>query len=308
MGLAGCSLAWQMLFRGIDFSWSDDALPGSSSSMAAGMINPVTGKNFNPSWRLAEFLPEAENFFGRVSDILEQQLWFPFPVWRMIGEKEWSKIGPKLENPETRPWVERLEEDVPGWKGAVILKSGARVATRDFCEGTRRYLSARRNSVAGTCREILCEGSAGLIAGRLDHHRCAKGEILTLRAPSWLGDRIVIGGGGWLVPLGGGLFKAGSTYVWDQLDGEPTREGREKVEEIARVLGGDDFEVIGHDAGVRPIVRRSQPVIGELPDGRVIFNGLGSKGSLYAPGVADRLVKWLTDGAGIDPELDVAGL
>jgi hypothetical protein len=68
------------------------------------------------------------------------------------------------------------------------------------------------------------------------------------------------------------MFKAGSTYVWDRLDGEPTPEGRARVEEIARLLGGADFEVIAHEAGVRPIVRKSQPVIGPLADGRIVFN------------------------------------
>ena len=61
-----------------------------------------------------------------------------------------------------------------------------------------------------------------------------------------------------------------------------------------------------HEAGVRPIVRRSMPLIGELEDGTVVFNGLGSKGSLYAPGVARRLVDWLIDGRAIEEELDAA--
>jgi glycine/D-amino acid oxidase-like deaminating enzyme len=154
-------------------------------------------------------------------------------------------------------------------------------------------------------RSVLCEGAAGLVAGRLGGHRCAKGEILTLRAAGWREDRILIGGGGWMVPLGDGMFRAGSTYVWDRLDGEPTPEGRARVEEIVRLLGGPDFEVTAHEAGVRPIVRKSQPVIGPLEDGRTVFNGLGSKGSLYAPGVARRLVEWIAKETDIEPELDV---
>lgn len=305
MGLAGCCLAWRLSFQGREFSWSDDDRPGASSRIAAGMINPVTGKNFNPSWRLAEFLPEAEAFFTRVGDEVGRRLWFPLPVWRVAEEKEWPRFLEKIATPETSPWVDRVEEDVPGWRGAVVLKGGARVATRDFCEATAAYFSRNRGLRQDATAMVLCEGAAGLIAGSLNHHRCAKGEILTLRAPAWRSDRIVIGAGGWLVPTGEGTFKAGSTYVWDRLDGEPTAEGLAMVEKIARRLGGEDFEVVGHDAGIRPIVRRSQPVIGPLPDGRVIFNGLGSKGSLYAPGVAARLVAWLENETDIEGELDV---
>lgn len=313
MGLAGCCLAWQRYFRGEDFTWEDDGRPGGASRVAAGLVNPVTGKNFSVSWRLAEFLPEAEAFYARVGGLLGKTLWFPLPVWRLVGEKEWAKVEGKLD--EARPWIVAVEEDVPGWRAAVVLRGGGRVATREFCEGTRRCFEGKKGlrqphfaeapGGGDAATTVLCEGAAGLMAGRLGGHRCAKGEILTLRAAGWREDRILIGGGGWLVPLGDGMFKAGSTYVWDRLDGEPTAAGRARVEEITRLLGGAEFEVIGHEAGVRPIVRKSQPVIGPLEDGRIVFNGLGSKGSLYAPGVAGRLAAWLANETDIEPGLDV---
>jgi glycine oxidase len=302
MGLAGCCLAWQRHFRGEAFTWEDDDRPGGASRVAAGLINPVTGKNFSPSWRIAEFMPEAEAFYAQVGELLDKQLWFPLPVWRLVAEDEWAKVESKLG--EAEPWIERIEEDVPGWSRAIVLKGGGRVATREFCEGTRAYFAERRGLRQDAAATVLCEGAAGLMAGRLGRHRCAKGEILTVRAP-WRNDRILIGGGGWLTPTGGDTFKVGSTYVWDRLDGEPTAEGRAKVEKIARLLGGDDFEVIAHEAGVRPIVRKSQPVIGPLEDGSVVFNGLGSKGSLYAPRVAARLTAWLAGETEIAAELDV---
>jgi glycine oxidase len=302
MGLAGCCLAWQRHFRGEAFTWEDDDRPGAASKVAAGLINPVTGKNFSPSWRIAEFLPEAEVFYARVGELLGKQLWFPLPVWRLVADSEWAKVGSKLE--EAEPWIERIEEEVPGWNRAIVLKGGGRVATREFCEGTRAFFADKGSPASNAAARVLCEGAAGLMAGRLGRHRCAKGEILTVRAP-WTNDRMLIGGGGWLVPTGGDTFKVGSTYVWDRLDGEPTPEGRAKVEKIARLLGGEDFEVIAHDAGVRPIVRKSQPVIGPLDDGRVVFNGLGSKGSLYAPGVAARLTAWLAGETEIEVDLDV---
>jgi glycine oxidase len=302
MGLAGCCLAWQRHFRGETFTWEDDDRPGSASRVAAGLINPVTGKNFSPSWRIAEFLPDAEAFYARVGGLLGKQLWFPLPVWRLVAADEWAKVESKLD--EAEPWIDRIKEDVPGWNRAIILKGGGRVATREFCEGTRQFFADRKGPQQDAAPTVLCEGAAGLMAGRLGRHRCAKGEILTLRAP-WRNDRMLIGGGGWLVPLGGETFKVGSTYVWDRLDGEPTPEGRAKVEQIARLLGDEDFEVIAHEAGVRPIVRKSQPVIGPLQDGRVVFNGLGSKGSLYAPGVAARLTAWLAGETEIEADLDV---
>lgn len=307
MGLAGCCLAWQRHFRGQAFTWEDANLPGASSRMAAGLINPVTGQNFSPSWRLAEFLPEACEFYERVAEGLGTQIWHPLPVWRLVGDAEWTKVQGKLD--AASPWIERVtEHELPGWRAVVVLRGGGRVATREFCEGTQRYFEASRDEVRAEDQEVLCEGAAGLIAGRLGKHRCAKGEILTVHAPAWPQDRILIGGGAWLVPLGQGTFKAGSTYTWEPLDALPTAEGRARIEAILRLLGGDDFEVTDHQAGIRPIIRKSQPVIGALEHGQVVFNGLGSKGSLYAPGVAVRLNAWLEGEGDIDPDLDLAHL
>ena len=144
-----------------------------------------------------------------------------------------------------------------------------------------------------------------MIKGTMGEHRCAKGEILTLRIPRGDESRILIGGGGWLVPVGEGVFKAGATYEWNELNGEPTEAGRLRVSEILSGLGVEEWELVAHEAGIRPIVRRSMPLIGRLPDGAVGFNGLGSKGSLYAPGVARRLVEWMIEGREIEEDLDV---
>lgn len=285
---------------------------GGSSRVAAGMVNPITGKNFEPSWRLAEFLPEALKFYAGVEEQIGCQVWHSLPVLRLAGtDKEWRKITSKLDSPEVRPWVVGEVPAPAGWVGAVELRGGGRLDTRAFLRGSREFFERlgcyRLDDVSDEetgPRVIRCEGAAGLLAGRYGPHRCAKGEILTIRAAGWDGTHIRIGAGGWLVPQGGGVFRVGSTYEWEDLDDMPTARGRNRVEEIATRLGGSDFEAIGHEAGVRPILRRSQPLIGPVDAGGWMFNALGSKGSLYAPGMAARLARWLLDGIVPEPEVD----
>lgn len=309
-GLAGTCLAWALWERHEPFVLIDRGA-GGSSRVAAGMVNPITGKNFEPSWRIGEFLPDAVAFYRQVEKRIGRQVWHPYPVLRLAGsEKEWRKIVSKLESPDVVPWVEGEVVPPEGWTGAVKLRGGGRLDTRAFMEGSREFFEKaglyQQGEFSGEVPErvIRCDGAAGLMTGRYGPHRCAKGEILTVCATDWDETSIRIGAGGWLVPLGGGLFKAGSTYEWDELDEVPTEKGRARVLEIAKRLGGADFEVVAHEAGVRPILRRSQPLIGPVAEGGWMFNALGSKGSLYAPGMAARLAAWLTEGREPEPEVD----
>jgi len=312
-GLAGTCLAWQLLERNVPFTIIDRGI-GGSSRVAAGLVNPVTGRQFEPSWRIAEFLPESVAFYRDIEQILGTSLWHPLPVLRLAQTgDEWRKIRHKAEQPEVARWIDEALADPPGgWTGAIVLGGGGRLDTRAFLDRSRAHFESlglyRQDEISpdDTNRELVrCDGAAGLLSGQLGAHRCAKGEILTLRATGWDESMIRVGAGGWLVPIGNGCFKAGSTYEWQTLDESPTAEGRAKVATIATRLGGADFEILAHEAGVRPIVRRSQPLIGPLPEGCWIFNGLGSKGSLYAPGVARRLADWLVDGIEADPSLDL---
>lgn len=274
------------------------------------MINPITGKNFEPSWRIAEFLPRALEFYAEIEKHIGRKIWYSHPVLRLAGsEKEWRKIVSKLDAPDVVLWATGVVSTPEGWSGAVEVHGGGRLDTRAFMEGTREFFENlgcfREEEFSGDGQEMIhCDGATGLMGGHYGPHRCAKGEILTLRATGWDEAHIRIGAGGWLVPQGGGVFKVGSTYEWNELDDLPTAKGRLRVEEIAARLGGDAYEVIGHDAGIRPILRRSEPLIGPLPTGGWMFNALGSKGSLYAPGMADRLAAWLTDGTEPEPEVD----
>lgn len=310
-GIAGTCLAWQLWHRGIRFTIADDDA-GGSSLVAAGLVNPITGRNFEPSRDLESHLPEAVSFYQDVGSRIGRQIWHPMPVLRLAStEDEWRKISSKLDRADVRPWIADARPEIPpgGWAGAVELCGGGRLDTIGFLHGSRRFFEEQglfcRGKVEPDAERpptIWCEGAAGLIDGRYGPHRCAKGEILTLRAPRWDGTRIRIGAGGWLVPTGGGIFKAGATYEWDQLDRSPTDAGEARVREIATRLMDDDFDVIAHEAGVRPILRRSDPLIAPLPKGDWLFNGLGSKGSLYGPSSAGRLARWMVDG--VEPEAD----
>ncbi len=309
-GLAGTCLGLEFLDRGIPFRIIDSGM-GGSTRVAAGLINPLTGKNFQPSWLIEDFHPYAVDFFEKLGERFGAKLWHSMPVMRLAEtEKEWSKISSKLELPEVREWLDS-ERDAPtpeGFVNHVTLCGGGWLDTRRFLSVTRYHFQEQGVLDVGVedlkhadPRRILCEGAQGLMQDQLGSHRCAKGEILTVRA-EWSEDFIKIGAGGWLIPIRQGLFRVGSTYEWNQLDELPTKAGLARITDIAIKLGGAEFQVVEHVAGIRPILRRSQPLIGKNAAGNWIFNGLGSKGSLYAPKMASMLVDWIFDG--VVPDAD----
>jgi glycine/D-amino acid oxidase-like deaminating enzyme len=301
-GLAGICLAWLLLRRGVPFRITDRG-EGGSTRVAAGLINPVTGKNFEPSWRISGFHPRAMAFYRSLEEEFGETIWHPMPVLRLASsEKEWAKISAKRDLPEVRPWM-ASEHPVtpPGFAGAVELVGGGWLDTKKFLNlSGDRFRDLGLFGDTGSPR-IRCEGAAGLLAGSMGPHRCAKGEILTVRA-DWPETHIRIGAGGWLVPIGGGCFRVGSTYDWDNLDEKPTSAGLARITDIAAKLGGPGFGGIAHVAGIRPVLRRSQPLVGRDDAGDWFLNGLGSKGTLYAPGMAGMLVDWLLDGVRPAPE------
>lgn len=314
MGLAGACIAWHLWFRGVPFRIVDRGY-GGSSRVAAGLVNPVSGKNCTVPAQYAENFSEAQEFFRRVESMLDQSLWHPLEVIRLLPEKEAVKLGKKLADGDAAEWVIRELIEHP-WANsrAYLLHGGARLDSAAFVDHSRAFFSAQGfvetgllpSPIPGTTT-IWCEGSEGLIQGHPLpwRQRCAKGEILTVRAPSWQQTRMITGRG-WLVPLGDNEYKIGATYDWNRQDEIPTEQGLAYLQQVALELGGSDFEILAHQAGLRPIVRKSQPVAGSVGDNEYVFNGLGSKGSLKAPWAARCLVAHLLDGVPLDSSLSLA--
>lgn len=320
-GIAGTCLAWQLWLRGASFLLVDAESLGGSSRVAAGLVNPVTGQSYALGWRYGEFFAVAREFYGRLAGVLGLGGFFhEHAVVRLGAGAERERMLRRLalggmdfcEVAMPAPWRERAAVEVAG--GGRLEVARFLDASREFFRGRGCYQAGVADAagrVAGVraARTVFCDGFHGLLgrfAARLPS-RCAKGEILTVQIPELDEPRIIAGRSGWLVPLGGRHYRAGSTYQFDELDATPSAAGRETILTTLAGMLDAEVRVTGHVAGVRPIVRESRPVLGPLPDdaSQVVFNGLGSKGSLYAPAAAGALAAWLLDGAPIDPQMHI---
>ena len=138
----------------------------------------------------------------------------------------------------------------------------------------------------------------------------AAGDILEVSLPGLGSESRIINRGAWLLPLGEGRFRAGSTYRHDWDDELSARRGRDEVIEKIRDLTSCPFEVLTHVSAIRPVIRRSQIFGGPHPqhESVILFNGLGSKGVLNGPWHADRLVEHLLDGRPLPEAMDLRRL
>jgi glycine oxidase len=333
-GLAGTTLAWQLRRRGLRVAVVDRGAEGGSSRIAAGLITPVTGKRLAKSWRWDELHPAAVAFYRALEAETGASYFYQMPSLRLfvdeVEREEYHRRADTILAELVRAAdIDREAFIVPF--GGFEMAHAARLDVRRFLDVSRQTFHRDESYLmadVAPARDIEFEKGvvklprhrleAGVIAvcrgfapdddpwfGRI-RFNAAKGEILTLRVPG-LAEERVVHRGIWLAPIGAELYRAGSTYDWDDLTGEPTVAGRAAIESRLREFLRLPFEVIEHHAAVRPVIDAGYPVLGLHPEHPQLayFNGLGSKGSLLAPFFAEQLAACIAGERAVDAEVDV---
>jgi glycine oxidase len=336
-GLAGTTLAWHLLGRGLRVCIIDRESSNTSSKIAAGLITPITGMRLVKTWRFDECFAYTTQFYDQVEKQTQSRFFFNRKMVRLFAnETEQSTFQRRMTDEGFRKLVQQptplVNED---WfanpLGGFEMQQASQLFTERYLEVSRDYfqqqdsyqtasLDLEQDIVLGEGnvkiprlnllaeKLILCQGFNAIRNPwfRFVRFNPAKGEILTLRIPGLHEERI-IHRGVWLMPLGEERFRTGSTYEWDQLDNLPTPKGQDEILSRVRDFLRLPLEVIDHQAAVRPALHDLKPVLGFHPEYSqlAIFNGLGSKGSLLAPYFANQFADALVDGKLIDPEVSL---
>jgi len=325
-GLAGSALAMALLDEGASVFVIDSEDENSASRVAAGLLTTLAGKGMNPGWRQAEYLPEALAYYRKLEEISGKVLFYPKKVLRLLDDERQRMKFLTTKREEHAYWIaDAMVDDCSKWKadfGGFVMRHGGWLDTKLYLQVVRDVLEDYyRKDVFNDVdfcihgdgvswkdvearKVILCQGARGLTEGGYFSylsHRCAKGEILTISMPEADTSRI-LSRNGWLVPVYDNFWRAGATYEWKDMAGNTSQAGREEIEKKIRAFTDVPFQVIDHQAGVRPILRNSQPFVGYYPDAPRIcfFNGLGSKGVTTAPSVARHFAKHLVSDVNLD--------
>lgn len=320
-GIAGTSLAWQLLWRGRNVRIIERGDRVTTSRVAAGIINPITGQRVALSWRVKEFFAEAVPFYRRT----EQELGATFltllrHVRLLKNADEHARFEKKRADPAFAEWLSTpqpaplldpaqfaaddpgFEMEHGGWLNVAAWLDASAAHFRRlgmYLEGEvpEESVSWQPDGALLSLPQPLCARHVVWCTGHSASRsslfpwlkwRSARGDILTIHAPELREQRMVVRGG-WLLPLGrDGLFRTGSTYDWAHLHAVPSPAGRAEIESRLHALLRVPWTTVDHQAGVRPIINESK-AIASLHPGRPacgFFNGLGSKGVLHAPRIS----------------------
>ena len=133
-----------------------------------------------------------------------------------------------------------------------------------------------------------------------------KGELLIVKIPDLKID-FILKAKVFLIPLGNDLFKVGATYDWKDKSDAITEEGKNELLVGLKEAVGLDFEVVDHVAGVRPTVKDRRPLVGssEVSKAIHVLNGLGTRGVLLGPFLANALYDYIENNVELDREISI---
>lgn len=333
-GLAGTLLYWHLRKEG-KTCLVVDAGKDTASLVAAGVINPMTGRNYVKSWMVDTLLPFAKLCYREMEEAFNIGVYFDLPVMRALSsvreENDWMA---RAADPAYESYAGDI---VDGHHFAAYLKNAvkygttvgaARVDLPLLINAVRRHLTEANAFVGATlnnadlqktpegwvwqdylCKEVIfCEGYKVVFNDAFNYlpFAPAKGNILRIKSsvnmPFNLRDEFFV------TPLGGGNYWIGSGYRWGEWDTQLNDEDIQKMKNFAAQNLAFDFEEECKMAGIRPSTKSRRPLMGRHPQqaGWYIFNGLGTKGTSLGPFFAAAMAAYLTRGEALPPEVDIS--
>ncbi|MBZ4187520.1 NAD(P)/FAD-dependent oxidoreductase [Niabella beijingensis] len=334
-GISGTFLSWFCYQAGLDFTVIDVQREGTPSNVAAGIINPVTGRRVVKVWLDDILLPFAEKAYTAMGTFLDIPAitktaivdFFPNPFMK---ESFLKKLSQKED------YIRLLEDDrqfapyfnyefgagciapayvvnmaglLPAWRNFLRQQHKLIEEPFDFSQldAAGRVIQYREHTAD---RILFCDGAAGAANPYFSLLPFAlnKGEAVIIEAPE-LPSGLLFKKSMLLAPLvETGLFWAGTNYIWDFTDEAPTEAFRQATEQTLRQWLKVPFRILDHKAAVRPATVERRPFAGFHPvyPNIGILNGMGTKGCSLAPYFSHQLVEHLLHQRPLLPEVDIS--
>lgn len=334
-GIAGSTLALQLIMRNISFVVIDKGATTGASSVSSGLINPITGRKYVKSWKVDELLPQSIKIYREMEQLLGRRYINSRPIVRSIDsveqENQWHMREADLgyrdyihgvyDGPDYSPFLNEA-------RSFGIVHKSYNVEVDQLIKDIRKHLIEKGQLVEDVvdyeqieitsshvrvddikCNYLVCAEGWGVRHNPYFKDlpfRPAKGEVLRVKIDGAFPQSHILKYHKFFVPQNeDGTFWIGSNYLWDFEDELPTENGRSELTNYLNTYLKLDYEIIDHLAGVRPATKYRKPLIGrhqEHPN-LILFNGLGTKGISLAPYWSERLVNHIINGRELGSDL-----
>jgi len=332
-GIAGIAFAETCIQNGKSILVLDDNSQN-SSKVAGGLYNPVILKRFSKLENAQEQLILLNSFYASIEKRIDVKINFPLPILRKFfsieEQNNWfiasDKIGLSPFLSTNILFKQYVGIDAPYGYGEVLQTGYLDTALllhkfRDYLKGNNLFreeafdydaLEINTDFVQYKdviARHIIFAEGFGMHSNPFFKHLPldgTKGELFIIKAPG-LNLDVIVNTSVFILPLGNDLFKVGATYNWADKTDLPTEEGRQELISRIKEILNCDFEIIEHFAGVRPTVKDRRPLIGTHPDHQNIhiLNGLGTRGVMLGPSMANVLYENIENGRPLEKSYDI---
>jgi glycine/D-amino acid oxidase-like deaminating enzyme len=332
-GLAGFNIAWQMSQYQKEFLIISDPTFKGASTNAAGVCNPTVLKRYTMAWNGIDFLNYAIAYYKNIESELDNQFFYPLPIHRIfykeVEQNDWivasqregltSFLKPELVRKTTTALKNKAGYGIV--EGLGKLEINTLLKRYKETRNPNQFLNEpfdhsaliiSKNSIEYkgilAKRIIFCEGFGLKQNPWFDYLPLvgSKGEYLIIKAPK-LSRNQIIKGSVFISPMGKDLFWVGASFSRNDKTNTPTVEGNSWLVEKLNTLLNTPYEIVKHEAAVRPTVIDRRPLLGVHPLHSNIFilNGLGTRGVLMAPLLSKWLMKYIDEGKQIPNEVAI---
>ena len=324
-GIAGINLSYIAKKRGLSCVHVHKSSLGESTNVAAGLINPITGRRFVKSWNIDTIFPYAVQHYKEMERTFKNTFLDEMNILRTFKtvseENEWLA---KSADPFLADFLlEKLVFD----KEAYAQKLNLTTLMGELNKCLRIRLAAIQKEYLNFLKnedEIIDEWfDFSQIEMHDDHvlyknHKAkfvvfaegwrsiyndlwkdlpfapSKGELFIVHSPE-LKLNSAFKNSMFVTPLGDDLYWVGATYEWQNYNTNKSDKMKSKLLKHLESSILSPYEIKEHLTGIRPSTKDRKPIIGahHTHKNLLLFNGMGTKGSSLSPYYADKLVNYI---------------
>ncbi|MFV0247640.1 MAG: NAD(P)/FAD-dependent oxidoreductase [Tenacibaculum sp.] len=334
LGLAGIAFTDKLLQNKKSFIVFENNSQ-SSSIVAGGIYNPIVLKRFTLAWEGHKQLQYALPVYANLENLLKVNLDIKLNIKRVFSSvQEQNNWYTALDKSGLSSYMlSDIEKNqifgINSPYGFGQVQGTGRINTSLLISNYKKYLkkkgaiveqsfnysalmiSNKQLSYKGikASKVVFCEGY-GLKQNPFFNYlplRGNKGETINIYAPDLQID-FLLKSSVFVMPLNPNYYKVGATFNFTDKTHTTTEQATKELTKKLNNLLSVPYKIVQQVAGIRPTVKDRRPLVGKHPQysNLAILNGLGARGVMTAPTVANSLYKHLEKDTELDKEIDIS--